>query len=126
MFSLIWQLLVGLVIGVIARLLIPGKEEIAGGMLGWLITALVGMGGSFIGTMVGRAIWKKENYAAGWIMSILGAVGLLLLLRFLFYVLETRSVKRTVGKARTVCSLFADLSFDAAVGYEPDRRNEHV
>ena len=84
MFSLIWQLLVGLVIGVIARLLIPGKEEIVGGMLGWLITALVGMGGSFIGTMVGRAIWKKENDADGWIMSIVGAVGLLLLLRFLF------------------------------------------
>ena len=84
MFSLIWQLLVGLLIGVIARLLIPGKEGIVSGMLGWLITALIGMGGSFIGTFVGRAIWKKDNYAAGWIMSILGAVGLLLLYRLIF------------------------------------------
>jgi len=64
--------------------LIPCKEGIASGMLGWLITALIGMGGSFIGTFVGRAIWKKDNYAAGWIMSILGAVGLLLLYRLIF------------------------------------------
>lgn len=84
MFSLIGQLIVGLIIGVIARLLIPGKEEVVGGMLGWLVTALIGMGGSFIGTFVGRALWKKENYTAGWIMSILGAIGLLLLFRFLF------------------------------------------
>ena len=84
MFSLIGQLIVGLIIGVIARLLIPGQEAVVGGLLGWLVTALIGMGGSFIGTFVGRAIWKKENYAAGWIMSILGAVALLLLFRFLF------------------------------------------
>ena len=81
---IIWQLFVGLVIGIIARFLLPGKEAIAGGMIGWLITALVGMGGSLIGTFAGRAIWKDQNYKAGWILSILGAIGLLLLLRFIF------------------------------------------
>ncbi len=81
---ILWQLLVGLIIGVIARLLLPGKEAIASGPLGWLITALVGMGGSLIGSFVGRAIWKDQNYTAGWILSILGAMGLLLLLRFIF------------------------------------------
>ena len=84
MLSIIWQLLVGLLIGVIARLLLPGKEAIASGVFGWLITALVGMGGSLLGTLVGRAIWKNENYTAGWILSILGAIGLLVLFRFLF------------------------------------------
>lgn len=79
--SIIWQLLVGLIIGALARLLLPGKEAIASGIIGWLITALIGMGGAFIGTMVGKAIWKNDNYAAGWIMSILGAIGLLLLYR---------------------------------------------
>lgn len=82
--SIIWQLFVGLIIGVLARLLLPGKEAIASGVFGWLITAVIGMGGSFVGTMVGRAIWRDDKYKAGWILSILGAMGLLLLYRFLF------------------------------------------
>ena len=82
--TIIWQLLVGLVIGAIARLLLPGREEIGTGALGWLITALIGMGGAFIGTMIGSRLWGGEGYAAGWIMSILGAILLLLIARFLF------------------------------------------
>ncbi len=84
MFHIIGQLIVGLIIGVIARLLLPGKEAIASGALGWLITAGVGIGGSLIGTFLGRAIWKEQGYKAGWILSILGAIGLLILLRFIF------------------------------------------
>lgn len=84
MFHILGQLLVGLIIGAIARLLIPGKEPIAAGLLGWLITAVIGMGGAFIGTMIGKALWGTEKYVAGWIMSILGAVLLLLLFRWLF------------------------------------------
>jgi uncharacterized membrane protein YeaQ/YmgE (transglycosylase-associated protein family) len=82
--SILWQLFVGLIIGVLARLLLPGKEVIASGVIGWLMTAFIGMGGSFLGTMAGRAIWKNDNYKAGWILSILGAMALLLLFRFLF------------------------------------------
>ena len=82
--SIIWQLFVGLIIGVLARLLLPGKEAVASGVIGWLITAGIGMGGSFLGTMAGRAIWKNDQYKAGWILSILGAMGLLLLFRFIF------------------------------------------
>lgn len=81
--SIIWQLLVGLIIGAIARLLLPGKEAIAAGIVGWLITALLGMGGAFLGTMLGKVIWKNDNYVAGWIMSILGAILLLLVYRVL-------------------------------------------
>ena len=84
MFHIVGQLFVGLVIGAIARFLIPGKEPIAAGLLGWFITALIGMGGSFIGTFVGRTIWGSEKYAAGWIMSVLGAIALLVLVRFIF------------------------------------------
>lgn len=82
--TILWQLIVGLIIGALARLLLPGKEAIASGVIGWLITALIGMGGAFLGTMLGRAIWKQENYAAGWIMSILGAILLLILYRAIF------------------------------------------
>jgi uncharacterized membrane protein YeaQ/YmgE (transglycosylase-associated protein family) len=83
MFHIIGQLLVGLLIGAIARLLLPGKEAIAAGLIGWIITALIGMGGSFIGTYLGKLIWGSEKYVAGWIMSILGAVLLLVLVRII-------------------------------------------
>jgi uncharacterized membrane protein YeaQ/YmgE (transglycosylase-associated protein family) len=81
--SIIWQLLVGLIIGAIARLLIPGKEAISSGAIGWLITALIGMGGALLGTFIARSLWRGENYTAGWIMSIIGAVILLLIYRFI-------------------------------------------
>jgi uncharacterized membrane protein YeaQ/YmgE (transglycosylase-associated protein family) len=81
--SIIWQLIVGLIIGAIARLLLPGKEAISGGALGWLITALLGIGGALLGTFIARALWRGENYTAGWIMSIIGAVLLLLIYRFI-------------------------------------------
>ena len=84
MFHLIGQLIVGLIVGVIARLLIPGAEHIASGALGWLITALIGMAGALVGTFIGKAIWRDQGYKAGWIFSILGAVLLLILIRYLF------------------------------------------
>ena len=56
------------------RLLLPGKEAITGGALGWLITALIGMGGALLGTFIARSLWRGENYTAGWIMSVIGAV----------------------------------------------------
>lgn len=79
--DLIWKLLVGLIVGAIARLLIPGKEAISSGALGWLITALIGIAGAFLGTYI--AFWRGAGYTAGWIMSIIGAVILLLIYRFI-------------------------------------------
>jgi len=79
--DLIWKLLMGLIVGAIARLLIPGREAISSGALGWLITALIGMAGAFLGTWL--AIWRGADYRAGWIMSIIGAVILLLIYRLI-------------------------------------------
>lgn len=84
MFSLIGQLIVGLIVGVLARLILPGKEAFPDGALGWLLTAVLGIAGAFVGTLVGGALWGGENYAAGWIMSILGAILLLLIVRMIF------------------------------------------
>ena len=84
MFNLIGQLIVGLIVGVLARLLLPGREALPSGALGWLLTALLGIAGAFLGTMIGGALWGGQNYAAGWIMSIVGAIVLLLLARLLF------------------------------------------
>lgn len=84
MLDIIWQLIVGLVVGVIARLVLPGREALPEGALGWLLTALLGMAGAFVGSMIAKALWADSAYTAGWIMSILGAVLLLLLVRLIF------------------------------------------
>ncbi|MGE3466398.1 MAG: GlsB/YeaQ/YmgE family stress response membrane protein [Pyrinomonadaceae bacterium] len=81
---MIGQLIGGLVVGIIARLLMPGKEAFPAGIVGWLLTALLGIGGAFVGGFIARSLWAGENYATGWIMSIIGAVLLLLIFRMLF------------------------------------------
>lgn len=83
MIGIIGQLIVGLIVGVLARLLLPGKEAFPEGPLGWILTAVLGIAGAFIGTLIGGALWGGENYAAGWIMSILGAIILLLIVRLI-------------------------------------------
>lgn len=81
MFGLIGTIIIGLIVGVIARFVLPGKEALPDGAVGILLTAVIGIVGAFLGTFIGGALWGGENYAAGWIMSIIGAVILLLLLR---------------------------------------------
>jgi uncharacterized membrane protein YeaQ/YmgE (transglycosylase-associated protein family) len=84
MFHILGQLIAGLIVGVIARLLLPGREALPAGALGWLVTALIGIAGAFVGGFIARSLWASENYSAGWIMSILGAIVLLLLVRLIF------------------------------------------
>ena len=73
--SIIWVLLAGLVIGAIAKLLMPGRDP-----GGCIITMLLGVAGAFVGTWLGKMFTGNENYTAHWIMSIVGAMLLLLLL----------------------------------------------
>lgn len=81
---MIGQLIGGLIVGIIARLLMPGKEALPDGVVGWILTAVLGIGGAFVGGLIARSLWAGENYAAGWIMSILGAVILLFIVRLIF------------------------------------------
>ena len=78
---MIGQIIGGLIVGILARLLLPGKEAFPDGPLGWLLTAVLGIAGAFIGGFIARSLRAADNYAAGWIMSILGAIILLLLVR---------------------------------------------
>lgn len=80
---MIGTLIIGLIVGAIARLLVPGREAITSGALGWIITILLGIAGAFLGTFIGGALWGGENYQAGWIMSVIGAVILLLIYRLI-------------------------------------------
>jgi uncharacterized membrane protein YeaQ/YmgE (transglycosylase-associated protein family) len=69
----------GLVIGIIAKLLMPGKDP-----GGFIVTTLLGIAGALVGGFVGRAMgFYGEGQTAGWLMSILGAVILLALYRMM-------------------------------------------
>jgi len=70
---IIWILLIGLIVGALAKLVMPGKDP--GGAI---ITILIGIAGSFIANYIGRAAgWYAPNESAGLIASVLGAVILL-------------------------------------------------
>ncbi len=77
MFHLLGQVLFGLLVGLIAKFLMPGKDP-----GGFLVTALIGIAGSMVGTFVGRGLWGGAGYRSGWITSILGAVLLLWAYRY--------------------------------------------
>ncbi len=78
MFSLIWALIIGLIVGAVAKLLMPGKDP--GGI--WITMAL-GVAGSVVATYLGRVLGLyATGQSAGFIMSVLGAMLLLLLYRF--------------------------------------------
>ncbi|MBA3770585.1 MAG: GlsB/YeaQ/YmgE family stress response membrane protein, partial [Blastocatellia bacterium] len=62
----------------------PGREAFPEGALGWVLTALLGIAGAFLGSVIARTLWAGDNYAVGWIMSILGAILLLLVVRLIF------------------------------------------
>ena len=79
MMSLIGTLFVGLVVGLIARAIKPGDDS-----LGWLMTALLGVAGSFLASYVGVALgWYETGQTAGWIASILGAIVILFIYNLL-------------------------------------------
>jgi uncharacterized membrane protein YeaQ/YmgE (transglycosylase-associated protein family) len=70
---MIWMILVGLVVGVIAKMLMPGRDP--GGAI---VTILLGIAGSVLAGLLGRSVgWYSEGQAAGFIASIIGAVVLL-------------------------------------------------
>lgn len=77
MFALLWELIIGLVVGAVAKLLMPGKDP--GGI--W-ITMIIGIAGSILATYIGQAIgWYQAGQGAGFIMSVVGAIVLLLIYR---------------------------------------------
>ena len=73
MFSTIGMIVIGFVIGLIARFVMPGKNP-----AGLIMTTILGIGGSVVGTFLGQKMgWYQPGEAAGWIASIAGAVLLL-------------------------------------------------
>lgn len=77
--ALIGTLIIGLIIGVVAKLLMPGRDP-----GGCIITMLLGVAGSFVASYLGEKLgWYQQGEAAGFIASVVGAMLLLLLYRLI-------------------------------------------
>lgn len=74
--NILGWILFGLIVGAIAKLLMPGRDP-----GGWIVTILLGIAGSFVGGFLGQMLLGADNRAAGWIGSIIGAIVLLLIYR---------------------------------------------
>jgi uncharacterized membrane protein YeaQ/YmgE (transglycosylase-associated protein family) len=76
MLHIIWSIIVGFIVGLIARAIMPGMQH-----LGFITTTLIGIGGSIVGGLIGRLFSRPAPgtpfHAAGFIMSIIGALILL-------------------------------------------------
>lgn len=80
---IIWTILLGLLAGVIAKFIFPGKENI-----GWVITTLLGIAGSFVATYLGQWLnFYKPGQTAGFIGAIVGA----LIILFFFNLIRKKS-----------------------------------
>ncbi len=81
MFGLLGWIIFGAIVGLVAKLLHPGRDP-----GGFVITVLIGIAGSLLGGFLGRAIGLyREGQGAGFIMSVIGAVILLIIYHALAY-----------------------------------------
>lgn len=79
MFQILWTLIIGLVVGALAKLIMPGKDP--GGIV---ITTLLGVSGSFVGSWIGRLLGLyADGQSAGFLMSLAGATLLLIIYRLI-------------------------------------------
>lgn len=75
MLSFIGTVIVGLVVGLIARAVKPGDDR-----MGLIMTIILGIAGSLIAGYIGRALgWYQPGQAAGWVASVIGAIILLVI-----------------------------------------------
>jgi uncharacterized membrane protein YeaQ/YmgE (transglycosylase-associated protein family) len=76
---IVWMLIVGLIVGFVAKLLMPGRDP-----GGFIVTMLIGVAGSFVAGFAGRAAGLyRTGETPGFIMSVLGALVLLFIYRMI-------------------------------------------
>ena len=81
--NIVWTILLGLAAGIIAKFIYPGREN-----MGWIVTTLLGIAGSFVATYLGQ--WLKiyqPGQAAGFIGAVVGA----LILLFIYSLIKKRA-----------------------------------
>ncbi|MFO8165472.1 MAG: GlsB/YeaQ/YmgE family stress response membrane protein [Desulfatiglandales bacterium] len=77
--NILWMIVIGFVVGVIAKFLMPGRDP-----GGFIITILLGIAGSFVATYIGQYLgWYREGQPAGFIGAVLGAILILIVYRLI-------------------------------------------
>jgi len=76
---IIGTIVIGLLAGIVAKLLMPGRDP-----GGFIVTTLLGIAGAFVATFLGQAIgWYEQGQAAGFIGAVVGAVIILVAYRLI-------------------------------------------
>ncbi len=79
MFAFIWAIIIGFVVGLIAKAIMPGRDP-----GGFIVTILLGIGGSLVATWLGKEVgWYQADQRAGFIGAIVGAIIILGVYRLL-------------------------------------------
>lgn len=79
----IWSILIGFIVGIVARALMPGPNP-----MGFILTTILGVVGALVATLLGQGLgWYGEGSSAGFIASVLGAMVLL----FIYGLVSKRS-----------------------------------
>jgi uncharacterized membrane protein YeaQ/YmgE (transglycosylase-associated protein family) len=77
--GILWTIIIGLIVGAIAKLIMPGRDP-----GGFIVTILLGIAGALVAGWIGRALnWYAEGQPAGFIASVIGAILLLLIYRMI-------------------------------------------
>jgi uncharacterized membrane protein YeaQ/YmgE (transglycosylase-associated protein family) len=75
--NVLWMLIIGLIVGAVAKLIMPGRDP-----GGFIVTILLGIAGAVVAGFLGRAVgWYQEGEPAGFIASVIGAILLLIVYR---------------------------------------------
>jgi len=75
--SILWTILIGFIVGIIAKFLMPGEKYEP---KGFILTTILGIAGAFVATYLGQAVgWYKPGESAGFIGGVVGAIILLLI-----------------------------------------------
>jgi uncharacterized membrane protein YeaQ/YmgE (transglycosylase-associated protein family) len=79
--SILWAIIMGAIVGVVAKFIMPGKNE----PQGFILTAALGIAGSLLAGFLGQAIgWYSVGQGAGFIASVVGAIILLIVYGMVF------------------------------------------
>lgn len=77
--SILWTIIIGLLAGLVAKLLMPGRDP-----GGFIITILLGIAGAFVATWLGQAVgFYDQGEAAGFIGAVIGAIIILVIYRLI-------------------------------------------
>ncbi|ALR11858.1 GlsB/YeaQ/YmgE family stress response membrane protein [Mycobacteroides saopaulense] len=82
--NIIWMIILGLIVGWIARLIVPGKEN-----FGWIVTALLGIVGGYVGGTLGSLVFAPHKFTItppinhAFLGALVGAVILLVVYKFI-------------------------------------------